>query len=318
IINSKAQVTVTQKVTAYQYLGGYWALVGKPDSANAYFVAAVDNDPFLVDLDSAGHFAGDEQAAFARAKRTVWRIGIRPVDAPAKLDANSKDTTEHRYIFQVVSTHNARLDIEIVHLAADSARETFPSIPANDGLRDVPWTGLIGTQKADTGLYEFRVVGTDRVGNGNPITERAKFRINHVHAPFEDTLPDFKDVRLGGNDTLTSRRPTMAPFLDAGKGFFLGAVAGSFPLFVLGSDTEYHHGLAKWRSHVYLGVGMGLLGGITASWFGFTHKDDRAAVDENARRKAARAQFNAQVRARNDQRKARTILIIQPLAGVSG
>src|ERR1051325_11110748 len=69
IINSKAQVTLAQRVTAYEYLGGYWALVGKPDSARAYFIAAVDNDPFLVELDTAGHFAGDEQAAFAQAKR---------------------------------------------------------------------------------------------------------------------------------------------------------------------------------------------------------------------------------------------------------
>src|SRR4051812_6304888 len=66
ILTGKAQVSTEQKVTAYKYLGGYWALQNKPDSASSYFIAALDYDPFAT-LDPK-EFAPDEQAAFARAR----------------------------------------------------------------------------------------------------------------------------------------------------------------------------------------------------------------------------------------------------------
>src|SRR4051812_37854988 len=86
IIASRQQVTQEQRVTAYKYLGAYWALQSTPgatDSAKNFFLAAIDFDPFT-DLDRT-IFAADELAAFARARAAVFKTGVQPVE-PKALD----------------------------------------------------------------------------------------------------------------------------------------------------------------------------------------------------------------------------------------
>ena len=113
ILTGKAQVSAEQKVTAYKYLGGYWALQNKPDSASSYFIAALDYDPFAT-LDPK-EFAPDEQAAFARARAKIFKIGIQPVDA-AMIDPLSPDPAKRSYTFRIVSTHMASLSVELISL----------------------------------------------------------------------------------------------------------------------------------------------------------------------------------------------------------
>jgi hypothetical protein len=311
ILASKSQVTTEQKVTAYKYLGGYWVLQNKPDSAASYFIAALDYDPFAT-LD-ATVFAPDEQAAFARARGKIFKIGIQPVEA-AVLDPLSSDPAKRSYTFRVVSTHMAALNVELISLTDSirQGRETFPTISQNDGPRDIPWTGLINTQRADSGLYEFRVSATDLLNRGNPpIRETHKFRIQHVYAPLEDTLPTFVDVNAGGLDTLKSRLSGLVPVSDGVKGMFIAGFAASLPFVAL----SQHAGMSGWRSHFAAGIALGLTSGVVASWWGATHREDAAAKGENARRTQTRAAYNAGVRVRNQARLNRTILILRPVGG---
>ena len=308
ILVSKSQVTTEQKVTAYEYLGGYWALQNKPDSASSYFIAALDYDPFAT-LDPKD-FAPDEQSAFARAKTRIFKIGIKPVGWQV-LDPLSADPAKRVYVFKVVSTHSASLNIELINLRdSTQGRETFPTISQNESARDIPWNGLINTLRADSGLYEFRVKGTDRLNPGNPpITETHKFKIEHVFAPLEDTLPSFVDVKTGGTDTLTSRHSGFVPVLDGTKGIFVAGFAASFPFIMLTQKAQ----MPGYTSHLGAGVALGLVSGLTAAWWGASHRDDAAAVAENARRRQARGDYNAGVRARNKDRIDKTILIIRPV-----
>lgn len=303
VLAAKTQVSVQQKVEAYKYLGGSWAVLNKPDSAASYFIAALDYDPFA-SLDPKD-FAPDEQAAFNRAKAQIFRIGIEPVRGFV-LDPLSNDAAKKVYVFRVVSTHQASLNIELINLRdSTQGREAFPTIGQNDGARDIPWPGTINTVRADSGLYEFRLTGTDRLKPSNPPSKEVhKFRIDHFYSPLEDTLPPFV-----ATDTLTSRLSGFVPVLDGTKGLFVAAFAAALPTIALTQSSR----MSGYGSHWGAGIALGLTGGVAAGWWGATHRDDAAAVRENARRRQARADFNTQVRARNKARIDKTILVVRPV-----
>jgi hypothetical protein len=317
IIASRQQVTAAQKVVAYKYLGAYWALqsiTGARDSANSFFIAALDYDPFTT-LDVA-KFAADEQAAFGRAKSLLFKVGVRPLASKA-LDPTSAIPDSSRYTFTLVTTHDASLTVEIVSLTDPNRKEPLANIGVNNGQRDITWNGLINTQRADTGLYEFRVTATSRILAGaRPVVESQKFRVDHFHAPLEDTLPSFRDVALGGVDTLKSRYSGGRPYTDGAKGAFIAALAFGLPRIVLSQRDN----MSGWASHMGIGVSLGAIAGTGAAWYATSHRDDGRAAAENARRRNLRAQFNAGVMARNRARLDKTILIIRPLsaAGISG
>jgi hypothetical protein len=308
VINAKTQVTNAQKVEAYKYLGGSFAVLNKSDSASSYFIAALDYDPFAT-LDPKD-FAAEERAAFDRARTKIFKVGIEPVKW-AELDAQSTDPAKRTYTFRVVSTHLASLNVSLVNLRdSTQGRETFQTISQNDGARDLPWAGTINTLRADSGLYELKVTATDRLNPGNAsVTETHKFRIDHVYAPLEDTLPSFVDVSRGGADTLTSRLSGLVPVWNGVNGLWIAGVAAAFPLFALSESGR----MSGYKSHYGAGIALGLFsGGVFALW-GANHRDDAAAVAENARRRQARADYNAGVRARNTARISRTILIVRPI-----
>lgn len=309
IVASKQQVRTEDKVTAYKYLGGYWALQNTPkaqDSASSYFIAALDYDAFT-DLDLA-RFAVDEQNAFSRAKRSIFKVGIKPI-APKALNPLADSTGGRVYIFKIVSTHSARLSPELVKLSDPTKKETFPAINNTDGVvRDVVWDGLINTVRADTGIYEFRVTAIDNLPPTQTVIETQKFRIEHVHAPLEETLPEF-----GAADTLVSMHPGSVPIKDGLKGVLVGALAAALPSIAL-SQRAYMSG---WSSHRGIGIMLGVSSGAIAGWYGTNHRADRQAVAENVRRRQLRAQFNAGVIARNRARIDKTILVIRPLSNAS-
>jgi hypothetical protein len=320
IIASRQQVTQEQRVTAYKYLGAYWSLQSSPgaqDSAKSFFLAAIDFDPFT-DLDRT-IFAADELAAFARARAAAFKIGVQPVE-PKALDPTSTKPDSSRYTFRVVSTRPARMTATIVRLNdATNTQEQIASMGNSDGVREVVWNGLVNNVRADTGIYEFRLDAVDSRPGGAAATttERQRFRIDHVHARLEDTLPAFRDVNLGGVDTLRSRYSSGRPYTDGAKGAFVAALAGGLPFIAFSGQRD---NMSSWKSHVIMGVGLGAVAGFGAGWYATSHRDDARAVAENARRRNERAKFNAAVVARNRARIDKTILIIRPLtsAGITG
>jgi hypothetical protein len=78
ILAGKMQVSSDDRVTAYKYLGAYWALQqGRADSASGYFVPMLDIDPFAT-LDQHD-FAQDEQNAFNKARIQIFKVGIKDI-----------------------------------------------------------------------------------------------------------------------------------------------------------------------------------------------------------------------------------------------
>jgi hypothetical protein len=314
IIASRQQVTNEQRVTAYKYLGAYWALQSSPgarDSATSFFLAAIDLDPF-VELDR-NIFAADEQNAFAIAKRATPKIGIAPIE-PKSLDPSNPDSA--RYIFRIVSTRQARLTATIAKLNDPAnTQEVIATIGQGEGVRDIPWNGLINNARADSGLYEFRLEAEDAARAGTVTRERQRFLVQHVTARLEDTIPSFRDVNLGGTDTLRSRHSSARPYGEGARGAFIAMVAGAVPLVVLSQRKN----MSQWGSHLGVGIALGAIGGIGGYTYASRNLDDARAVAENARRRDARAKFNAEVVARNRARMDKTILVIRPLtAGLGG
>jgi hypothetical protein len=309
IIASRQQVTIDQRVTAYKYLGAYWALQSSPgaaDSATQFFLAAIDYDPFT-DLDRR-IFAADEQRAFANARAAIFKVAVAPVE-PKAIDPTSTNPDSSRYTFRIVSTRSARWTASIVSLIDPNKQEVIGTMGNSDGLRDVVWNGLINNARADTGLYEFRLQAEDNRRQGSPIIERQRFRIEHVHAELEDSLPPFGDVKLGATDTLQSRYSDFKPYGEGGRGLFIATVAGALPVLALSQRKN----MSQWGSHFGVGVALGIVGGIGGYTYATQHRADARAVAENARRRDERARFNAGVVARNRARLDKTMLIIRPL-----
>jgi hypothetical protein len=320
VLTTKQQVTAEQKVTAYTYLGAYWSLqsptdkVVPKDSANTYFLAALDNDPFT-NLDP-NVFFGDEQAAFALAKTLIFRVGMEPMH-PQNLNPNPavRDTIPTTYNFRVVTTHVGTVNPRI-RLAADpnanAKAEDLPPV-RNDGISNIAWNGLINGVRADTGVYEILMTAVDNQGKRDSVKQR--FRIEQVHAALEDTLPDFKDVAVAPSDTLKSRRSGSIPYTNGAKGLLVSLLAGSLPFITFPQTSRST--MSSWTSHMAIGAVLGIAAGAAGGFYANSHREDARAAAENTRRKQVRADFNAAVRAKNQERMSRTILVIRPLT-VSG
>src|SRR5437773_4618424 len=101
--NYLLQVTNEQKVTAFKYLGASYAVLEKPDTAVQFFVAALDLNPFT-DLDPA-KFSDAERNAFARAKASIFKVAVKPIDARIIDPHNTADTAS--YLFRLITTRRA-------------------------------------------------------------------------------------------------------------------------------------------------------------------------------------------------------------------
>jgi hypothetical protein len=200
-----------------------------------------------------------------------------------------------------------------------NAQEVIATMGNSEGVRDVVWNGLVNNVRADTGIYELRLEAYDNVRqSATPVVERQRFRIDHVHARLEDTLPSFRDVNLGGIDTLRSRYSSAKPYTDGAKGLFIASLAGGLPIIAFSSAER--GSMSSWKSHFGVGISLGAIAGAGAAWYANAHRDDARAARENARRRDVRTKFNAGVVARNRARLDKTILIIRPLssAGTTG
>lgn len=286
-------VTPTQRVTALKYLGASYAVLDRSEQAVNYFIAALDFDPFT-SLDPR-EFSATEQAAFARAKQQIFKVAIRPV-TPRIIDST--------YVFRFVTTHRANLTVTLVDTRDPAHREVLFQAE-NDGLREIPWNGLLRNgDRADSAIYELEVSGLSMItGGGVPTVDRQLFRIEHAFAPLEDTLPAFAP-----NELLIEEYQQSATWLDLVKGGALAAAALAIPVLALNNDVP-------WKSHAAIAATVGAASGGIAFQYRRSHRKIPANVAENERRRAQRNEFNAAVKARNAARVAQTILLICPATG---
>ena len=307
VTNYKGNVRPAERVEAYKYLGASYAVLGVKDSASIYFVYALDLDPFTT-LEST--FGGDEQAAFQNARRNIFKAAIDTIAQKAIFTQSTRPESS-TYYFHIVTTHSANVKVEIASRTDSSKHETIFNSSV-DGSREIPWNGLILTQRADSGIYELKVTAVDRVDTKNPDEKpTASFRISHVYEPLETPLPP-----LGVNDTLVSRNGRLEPMWDFVKGMSIATVA-SVGFLTLKQDSTSSL-LPNRTTQIAVGVGLGVVVGGVAALFGSNHPNNPVAVAENARKKAAHDAFNAGVARRNAARIARTVLVVRPLTGAGG
>jgi hypothetical protein len=296
-------VTPEQKVTALKYLGASYALLDNQDSATAFFVAALDFDPFT-DLD-ASKFSAAELVPFNMAKRRIFKLGIRPI-APLVIDPKAETGF---YTFQLVTTHRALLTVELIHQGDPSRVETLFQ-GESDGVRDIRWNGVMSNgQLADSSVYLLRATASSRLAGTSSASmatvERQFFKVEHSFAPLEDALPEL----VSGVHLLPEQYPARGPWFDLVKGGSMAMAAVALPLIAFNGDV-------RWGVHAAAASALGV--GAAIASFSYRHKKREIPenVQENERRKQQRLLFNAGVKARNDARLEARKLIITPAAGV--
>ncbi len=270
-------VTQEQRVEAYTYLGAALALLGMRDSAIAYFRDAIERDPFT-DLD-AQRFTPAQLALFGQARRLTFAVSARPV-AAARVDPRTERAT-----LTVVSTHSASVRVE---LRPADRRSALP-----DG------------HLAPPGRYELAVVGRSQL-LGRSDSARVYFTVAHETPPLEDSLPELAATQL-----LPERLQRSTGRSDLLKG--LAVAAGALVVSRVAANGDLGgRGPA-------LAIAVGGTAGIAgvAAFLSARHEHDLSAnIEENNRRRAARAATNASIAQRNAERIAQTVLVIQPAAGV--
>src|SRR5438093_1312078 len=233
-------VTQDQRVEAYTYLGASLALLGMGDSAAMYFRGAVERDPFT-DLD-AQRFTPAQVALFRQARGLTFAVAARPV-AVARVDPRTERAT-----FTVTTTRAASLRVEL--RLADGQTVAVLYQGANDGVRDLPWNGLLADgHLAPPGRYALAVLARSSL-LGRSDSTRVYFTVAQETPSLEDTLPALRPGELlperlrlsaGRRDLLkglavgagalavSGRPPTGRPGPEAGGRASAGAAAGPAP-----------------------------------------------------------------------------------------
>ncbi len=290
------EITTAQRVQAYTYLGASLALTGVRDSALLYFRAAIERDPFT-DLDTQ-RFTPAQLGLFRQARRLAFAVAARPV-AAARIDPRTERAT-----FIVVSTHPASFRVELRSVDEPTTIVLFHD--ANDGQREVPWNGLLSDgHLAPPGRYALAVVGRSQL-LGRSDSMRVYFTVAHATPPLEDTLPELAPAQL-----LPERLQVSAGREDFFKSLAVavGAVAAS--------SVAANGDLGRRGRALAIAVGGAAgIGGVTALLSARHERDLPANVEENHRRRAARAAANAGIAHRNAENVAQTVLVILPAAGV--
>ena len=292
------EVTAEQRVDAYKYLGAALALRGQPDSAVLFFRAALERDAFT-DLDPAT-FTPAQLGLFAQARRLTFAVAARPV-AARRVDPR----TEH-VSFTVVTTHTATLDVRLSSVGALPPLEIALFSAASEGLREIDWNGLLADGRlAPPGRYELFVAGQSRL-RSTWDTTWTYFDLAYDREPLEDTLP-----ALGPGQLMSEQVTDAAARGDLLKALGVAAAA------VMISDRLTNHDLGRGMpsaSRALAGVAV-VAGGVSFA-YRRRHRDLPGNVAENARRRAERLASNDAIKQRNQQRIARTVLVITPAAGI--
>ena len=292
------EVTAEQRVDAYKYLGAALALRGQGDSAVLYFRAALERDAFT-DLDAAT-FTPAQLGLFAQARRLTFAVAARPAAA------RRVDPRTERVSFTVVSTHTASLDVRLslVGVLPPVGVELFSAV--SEGLREIDWNGLLADGRlALPGRYELLVAGQSRL-RSTWDTTWTYFDLAYDREPLEDTLPAIESGQL-----LPEQVTDAAARSDLLKALGVAAAA------VVISDRLTNHDLGRGMpsaSRALAGVAV-VTGGVSFA-YRRRHRDLPENVAENTRRRAERAAANEAILRRNQERIARTVLVITPAAGI--
>ncbi len=285
------EVKGAQRVEANLYLGSVHVLLGARDSAVAHYRAALERDAFA-DLDPS-RFTPSQLETFRTARRAVFAVGVRPV-ASTRLDPRTG-----RMTFTVVATHTASVRCEI---RRGPQAPAFPLFVGEIlGLREIEWDGVLPNgQLAPSGRYAFVLLGQSRT-QARADSTSAHFDVQQEVAPLEDTLAD-----LQGRELLPERYSNSGGDLVKG----LGVAGGALLLAGVASNRD----LGRSNGMAVVVASGGLAVGV-ASFFTRRGRSRPENVTANARRRVERAATNEQIRRRNADRLAQTILIITPAAG---
>ena len=296
------EVTQAQRVDAHLYLGAALLLLDARDSALAHFRAALERDAFA-DLDPS-RFTPAQLEAFQAARQSVFAIGVRPVTA-VRLDPRAGKMT-----FSIATTHAAAVRCEI-RLAGQAT--SFPVFvgETQGGLREIEWDGVLSSgQLAPSGRYAFVLLARSGVGTRGDLARAtdstaAYFDVRQEYAALEDTSADLRTSEL-----LPETYPRSAAAGDLLKG--LGVAVGALFLATVASNQDL--GAAKGMATAVgvAGVAVGVASIATRS--GRARPENVAA---NEQRRAQRSAANAEIRRRNAERLAQTVLLISPAAGRS-
>ena len=284
------EVSKEQRVQAYTYLGASLAILGMRDSAITYFRAAIERDPFA-DLDPS-RFTQRERNAFADARQRTLAVAARPVTA------RSVDPRTESIVFTVVSTQQTQLHVDVRAAVSDSAAVVLLD-RESDGVRELPWNGRLADGRlVSPGRYALFVRA--RAASGMSDSARLLFEIAHDHPLLENSIPAPVGAQL-----LPERYPASAGTIDFARGAGLAAIALAIP--ALGNSH-----LGERRSYAR-GAAISALGaGITAYFFRRAHPINHANVEENVRRRALVAAWNADIDRRNAEKLVGLHLLITP------
>ena len=292
--SSPYEVSRAQRVRAYTYIGAALALQNQRDSAIVYFRAALERDPFT-DLDPL-RFTDQELAAFADARRRTFAVGIRAITA------DTVDPRVGRIPLAFVTTHPGVASADLRH-AGDAGVHTLFS-GETDGLREIPWSGVLSDGRlAPAGRYELVVAGRSRVMDGAD-SARVFFDLQLDHQPLEDTLP-----AIAPDDLLPEEHPPGAANRELMKGIGVALAAIALPAVIGNRD------LGSRATFTAAGAGAGIAVGI----YGLTTVRRQRVIPENIAanrlRQSRRAEANRAIRLRNEERLAQTRIIVRPAAG---
>lgn len=307
------QVTPEQRARAYKYLGASYAVLAAEDTAITYFRAAIDFDAFT-DLDPA-KFASSELEAFNKAKAQIFKVAMRPLDQALIRPQAGLPVETAAYTFTFISTQRSNMRIVLQHTGPlnvpgqprDSAPDQELFSGTNDGVRTVAWRGVLSDGRyAPPGTYAIVVSATSTLSSTSREERDSKtFRLEHLHEPLEDTLPT-----LNPNDPqqlLPTQYRQFAIWQDLIKGVFVGGVAAAaLPSIVRGDINTLPHALGS--------AGVIAIGASASFLYRRRNPQIRVNVEENQRRQDVRARFNARVLQANADRRARTVMVLTPVA----
>jgi hypothetical protein len=292
---SNAAATATERVQAMKYLGAAFALLGRRDSAIAYYRATLERDPFT-DLDPAV-FTAQERQLFAVARQRTFVVGARVLSDTGFVPG------QRRVALRFVTTQHARIQAVVRGVGGGDPVVSFRWTA--EGASEAPWDGLDhqGTRLAP-GRYHLEVNATTTSGSASD-TVALRFDVRYDHEPLEDTLG------LNAESLLPERRPPSVARSRLAAGLAAAAFAIAVP------SAIGHGELGGTRKHAVVMASVTASGGIASFIFLRRGSAIPANVLENARRREEHTRRNREIRERNAARIAEARMVITPPSGES-
>ena len=280
--------TMVERVQAMKYLGAAFALLGRRDSAVAYFRRVLERDPFT-DLDPAV-FTAQERQLFGIARQKAFVVGVRTLADTAFTPGQAGVS------LRFVTTQHARLQAVVRRVNEADPIATFRW--TGEGASESPWDGLDqnGARLA-SGRYQLDVTANATADSASD-TLSVRFDVSYDHEPLEDSIA-FDPASL-----LPERRPPSIARSHLATGLAVAAFAVAMPS-VIG-----HGDLDGTRKHAVVMAGVSASSGIATFLFLRRGSGLPANVLENARRREANVRLNREIRERNDARLAGARMII--------